>query len=84
MASVQGDFVAVDGCKTSTATWMRAQGCKELFKAKDGTFLLDLGSAAPRSVVAPGEVIEGLLPRATSREAAGCESLLSAKESPEE
>ena len=45
---------------------MRAEDCKELFKLKDGTFLRDLGSAAPMSVVALGEVMEDLSRRGTA------------------
>lgn len=58
--------------------------CKELFKPKDGIFLPDLGSAAPTSVVALGELMEDLSPRGISRKAAGHESLLPAKENAEE
>jgi len=64
---------------------MRAdKNCKEVFKPRYVTFLPDLGSTAPRSVVAQGEVMEDLSPRGTSREASGHESLLPAKENPED
>lgn len=60
-----------------------AEDCREL-KPKGGSFPPALGSAAPMSVVALAEVMGDLSPRGAGREAAGCESLLPAKENPEE